>query len=100
MSSSNFLPKRAEFFAFLAAHTDRVVAGANATSRLVNGLGNPAGAAETATRFAATRARNFRRAIQCRFQGVEENHLLPEVVEVHGLVVKTVGLVEPLRAAR
>ena len=48
MSSSNFLPKRAEFFAFLAAHTDRVVAAANATSRLVNGLGNPAGAAETA----------------------------------------------------
>ena len=49
MSSSNFLPKRAEFFTLLAAHTDRVNAGANATSRLVNGLGNPAGAAETAT---------------------------------------------------
>ena len=49
MSSSNFLPTRAEFFAFLAAHTDRVVAAANATSRLVNGLGDPAGAGETAT---------------------------------------------------
>ena len=49
MSSSNFLPKRTEFFALLAAHTDRVVAAANAASRLVNGLGNPAGAAETAT---------------------------------------------------
>jgi len=49
MSSSNLLPKRAEFFAFLAAHTDRIVAGANATSRLVSGLGNPAAAAETAT---------------------------------------------------
>ena len=49
MSSSNFLPKRTEFFAFLSAHTDRIVAGANAASRLVNGLGNPAGAAETAT---------------------------------------------------
>ena len=48
MSSSNFLPKRTEFFAFLSAHTDRIVAGANAASRLVNGLGNPAGAAETA----------------------------------------------------
>ncbi len=43
----------AEFFAFLAAHTDRVVAGANATSRLVNGLGSPAGAAESAFAAAA-----------------------------------------------
>lgn len=47
--SSNFLPKRGEFFAFLTAHTDRVVAGANATSRLVSSLGNPAAGADQAT---------------------------------------------------
>ena len=34
------MPKRREFFDLLAAHSDRVVAGANATLRLVSGLGN------------------------------------------------------------
>jgi uncharacterized protein len=33
------MPQRKEFFELLAAHSDRVVAGANATLRLVNGLG-------------------------------------------------------------
>ena len=36
---SNMMPQRREFFDLLAAHSDRVVAGANATLRLVNGLG-------------------------------------------------------------
>jgi predicted phosphate transport protein (TIGR00153 family) len=36
---SNLMPQRREFFDLLAAHSDRVVAGANATLRLVNGLG-------------------------------------------------------------
>jgi len=33
------MPRRREFFDLLAAHSDRVVGGANATLRLVNGLG-------------------------------------------------------------
>jgi predicted phosphate transport protein (TIGR00153 family) len=33
------MPQRKEFFDLLTAHSDRVVAGANATLRLVNGLG-------------------------------------------------------------
>ncbi len=37
---SSLMPQRKEFFALLAAHSDRVVAGANATLRLMNGLGN------------------------------------------------------------
>ncbi len=36
---SGFMPKRQEFFDLLAAHSDRVVASANATLRLVNNLG-------------------------------------------------------------
>ena len=36
------IPKRAHFFQLLTAHSDRVVAGANATLRLISGLGNPA----------------------------------------------------------
>ena len=36
---SSLMPQRREFFDLLAAHSDRVVAGANATLRLVNGLG-------------------------------------------------------------
>lgn len=36
---SNLMPQRREFFDLLAAHSDRVVAGANATLRLVNSLG-------------------------------------------------------------
>ena len=36
---SNLMPQRREFFDLLTAHSDRVVAGANATLRLVNGLG-------------------------------------------------------------
>ena len=36
---SALMPQRREFFDLLAAHSDRVVAGANATLRLVNGLG-------------------------------------------------------------
>lgn len=36
---SGFMPKRREFFDLLIAHSDRVVAGANATLRLVNNLG-------------------------------------------------------------
>jgi uncharacterized protein len=39
---TNVMEKRSTFFELLAAHTDRVVAGANATLRLVTGLGNPA----------------------------------------------------------
>jgi len=38
---SMLMPKRREFYDLLAAHSDRVVAGANATLRLVNGLGGP-----------------------------------------------------------
>ena len=37
---SRLMPQRNEFFELLAAHSDRVVAGANATLRLMNGLGN------------------------------------------------------------
>ena len=37
---SSLMPQRKEFFELLAAHSDRVVAGANATLRLINGLGN------------------------------------------------------------
>ncbi|HPT55149.1 MAG TPA: DUF47 family protein [Casimicrobium sp.] len=36
---SSLMPQRKEFFELLAAHSDRVVAGANATLRLTNGLG-------------------------------------------------------------
>ncbi len=36
---SSLMPQRKEFFELLAAHSDRVVAGANATLRLINGLG-------------------------------------------------------------
>ncbi len=36
---SSMMPQRREFFDLLAAHSDRVVAGANATLRLVNSLG-------------------------------------------------------------
>ena len=39
---SNMMPQRREFFDLLAAHSDRVLAGANATLRLVNGLGGSA----------------------------------------------------------
>jgi uncharacterized protein len=45
---STFLPKREEFFAMLTSQTDRLVAGANAAMRLVNGLGNPTGGADQA----------------------------------------------------
>ena len=37
---SSLMPQRKEFFELLSAHSDRVVAGANATLRLMNGLGN------------------------------------------------------------
>ena len=37
---SRLMLQRNEFFELLAAHSDRVVAGANATLRLMNGLGN------------------------------------------------------------
>jgi uncharacterized protein Yka (UPF0111/DUF47 family) len=36
---SSLMPQRKEFYELLAAHSDRVVAGANATLRLVNSLG-------------------------------------------------------------
>jgi len=36
---SSLMPQRREFFDLLAAHSDRVVAGANATLRLINGMG-------------------------------------------------------------
>jgi uncharacterized protein len=39
---SSLMPQRKEFFELLTAHSDRVVAGANATLRLMNGLGNQA----------------------------------------------------------
>jgi hypothetical protein len=34
---SSLMPQRKEFFELLAAHSEQVVAGANATLRLVNG---------------------------------------------------------------
>ena len=37
---NNVMPQRATFFDLLGSHTDRLVAGANATMRLVSGLGN------------------------------------------------------------
>lgn len=37
---SSLMPQRKEFYELLAAHSDRVVAGANAVLRLMNGLGN------------------------------------------------------------
>ena len=37
---SSLMPQRREFYELLAAHSDRVVAGANAVLRLMNGLGN------------------------------------------------------------
>ncbi|MEF8716315.1 MAG: DUF47 family protein [Candidatus Accumulibacter necessarius] len=37
---SSLMPQRKEFFELLAAHSEQVVAGANATLRLVNGLGD------------------------------------------------------------
>ena len=36
---TNVMPKRGAFFDLLAAHADRLVAGANATLRLISGLG-------------------------------------------------------------
>jgi predicted phosphate transport protein (TIGR00153 family) len=44
---SSLMPQRREFFDLLAAHSDRVVAGANATLRLVNGLGGSSAEVET-----------------------------------------------------
>jgi uncharacterized protein Yka (UPF0111/DUF47 family) len=38
---NNVMPQRGTFFELLGSHTDRLVAGANATMRLVSGLGNP-----------------------------------------------------------
>ena len=37
----NVMPQRGVFFGLLSSHTDRMVAAANATLRLVSGLGNP-----------------------------------------------------------
>ncbi|HRD93193.1 DUF47 family protein [Accumulibacter sp.] len=37
---SSLMPQRREFFELLAAHSEQVVAGANATLRLINGLGD------------------------------------------------------------
>jgi uncharacterized protein Yka (UPF0111/DUF47 family) len=37
---ANVMPQRGTFFELLGAHTDRLVGGANATLRLVSGLGN------------------------------------------------------------
>ncbi|HSN63920.1 MAG: DUF47 family protein [Azonexus sp.] len=37
---NNVMPQRGTFFELLGSHTDRLVAGANATMRLVSGLGN------------------------------------------------------------
>lgn len=37
---NNVMPQRSTFFNLLAAHTDRLVAGASATLRLLTGLGN------------------------------------------------------------
>ena len=39
----NVMPHRSAFFNLLAAHTDRLMAAANATLRLISGLGNPSG---------------------------------------------------------
>ena len=36
---SSLMPQRKEFYELLAAHSDRVVAAANATLRLINSLG-------------------------------------------------------------
>ncbi len=44
---SALMPQRREFFDLLAAHSDRVVAGANATLRLVNALGTSGSEIET-----------------------------------------------------
>jgi len=44
---NNVMPLRSSFFNLLAAHTDRLLAGASATLRLVTGLGSP-GAQTTA----------------------------------------------------
>jgi hypothetical protein len=38
---NNVMPQRGAFFSLLIAHTDRLVAAANATLRLITGLGNP-----------------------------------------------------------
>lgn len=38
---NNVMPQRGAFFALLSAHSDRMVAAANATLRLITGLGNP-----------------------------------------------------------
>lgn len=38
---NNVIPQRGTFFGLLSAHTDRLVAGANASLRLITGLGNP-----------------------------------------------------------
>jgi uncharacterized protein len=38
---NNVMPKRGVFFELLASHTQRVVSGANATLRLISGLGPP-----------------------------------------------------------
>lgn len=37
----NVMPQRGTFFSLLASHTDRMVAAANASLRLISGLGNP-----------------------------------------------------------
>lgn len=37
---SSLMPQRREFFELLAAHSEKVAAGANATLRLINGLGD------------------------------------------------------------
>lgn len=38
---NNVMPKRSAYFDLLASHTDRLMAGANATLRLITGLGQP-----------------------------------------------------------
>jgi uncharacterized protein Yka (UPF0111/DUF47 family) len=38
---NNVMPHRSSFFNLLAAHTDRLLAGASATMRLITGLGSP-----------------------------------------------------------
>ena len=38
---NNVMPQRGVFFSLLVAHTDRLVAAANASLRLISGLGNP-----------------------------------------------------------
>jgi uncharacterized protein len=38
---NNVMPKRGVFFSLLSTHTDRMVAAASATLRLISGLGNP-----------------------------------------------------------